>query len=268
MTLKDTFSTTRRSVHEVRRQPPPGPRARAGLLLQITHRMRGGGGLPGGVSSQRRIWDAVRRVLPHLAPFVLAISLCAGLAGCFGFLEPAPSTERHFILSSLPPATPAAAPSRFLVVGVGPVKLAAYLFDASLAVRKSANEIEYLPLALWAERLDSGLQRAVAANLATLLPADQIRLSDWRSADVSVEVYVSIEQFDVDPGGRGNLVAWWRVLSPGGENTLKSGETRLTREGSPPDPDPSGAVATLSELLVDFSRQLAKAIEASLPKKG
>jgi len=267
MTLKDTFST-RRSVPGVRRQCPPGPWARAGLLVQISHRMRSRGGLPGGAYSQLRNWDVAGRLVPRLAPLLLAISPCVGLPGCFGFLEPAPSTERHFILSSLPAATPVATPSRTLVVGVSPVKLAAYLFDTSLAVRKSANEIEYLPLALWAERLDSGLQRAVAANLATLLPTDQIRLSDWRSADVSVEVYVAIEQFDVDPSGRGNLVAWWRVLSPGGENTLKSGETRLTREGSPPDPDPSGAVATLSELLVDFSRQLAKAIEASLPKKG
>ena len=78
------------------------------------------------------------------------------------------------------------------------MKLAAYLFNTSLAVRKGTNEIDYLPSALWAERLDTGLQRVLAANLATLLPTDQIRLSAWRSEDVSVEVYVAIERFDVD----------------------------------------------------------------------
>jgi len=45
----------------------------------------------------------------------------------------------------------------------------------------------------------------MAANLATLLPTDQIRLSSWQSADVSVEVYVAIERFDVDTRGKGVL---------------------------------------------------------------
>ncbi len=123
-------------------------------------------------------------------------------------------------------------------MGVGQVKLPAYLFDTSLAVRKGTNEIDYLPSALWAERLDTGFQRVLAANLATLLPTDQIRLSAWRSEDVAAEVYVTIEQFDVDATGRGVLVAWWRILSPGGEKTLKAGESRLARQGPSPDAEP------------------------------
>ena len=150
-------------------------------------------------------------------------------------------------------------------MGVGQVKLPAYLFDTSLAVRKGTNEIEYLPSALWAERLDTGFQRVLAANLATLLPTDQIRLSAWQSEDVAAEVYVTIEQFDVDASGRGVLVAWWRILSPGGEKTLKAGESRLARQGPPPDADPSGAVATLSELVADLSRQLAQALKETTP---
>src|SRR5262249_34051007 len=130
---------------------------------------------------------------------------------------------------------------------------------------KGTNEINYLLLALWAERLDSGLQRVLAANLSTLLPTDQIRLSAWRSEDVSAEVYVAIEQFDVDSSGHGVLVAWWRILSPGGESIRKAGETRLTHQGPSPEPDPSGSVATLSELAADFSRQLAEAIKETTP---
>ena len=104
-------------------------------------------------------------------------------------------------------AEPATTPRSSVAVGVGPVKLAAYLFNTSLAVRKGTNEIEYLPTAFWAERLDAGLQRVLAANLVTLLPTDQIRLSAWESGDVSVEVYVAIERFDVDANGGGVLVA-------------------------------------------------------------
>jgi uncharacterized lipoprotein YmbA len=183
------------------------------------------------------------------------------LTGCFGFLKPAKSTARHFVLTPIATAETSTTPRGSMAVGIGPVKLAAYLFDTSLAVRKGTNEIDYLPSSFWAERLDTGLQRVLAANLANLLPTDQIRLSAWQSADVSVEVYVAIERFDVDTRGEGVLTAWWRILSPGGEKTLEAGECRRTRQGPPPDVDPSGAVATLSELAADLSRQLAQAVK-------
>jgi uncharacterized lipoprotein YmbA len=150
-------------------------------------------------------------------------------------------------------------------VGVGPVKVPSYLFDTSFAVRKGTNEIDYLPAVLWAERLDNGLQRVLAANLSALLATDQVRLSAWRSEDVSAEVYVTIQQFDVDAAGHAVLVAWWRILSAGGETILKSGEGRLALQGPLPDADPSGAVTTLSRLVADFSRQLAQAIKEVTP---
>jgi uncharacterized lipoprotein YmbA len=197
----------------------------------------------------------------EIACILMAIATCLSLTGCFGFLKPTHSAARTFVLTPLPVAASATARSGALAVGVGQVKLPAYLFNTSLAVRMGTNEINYLPSVLWAERLENGLQRVLAANLATLLPTDQVRLSAWRSEDVSAEVYVAMEQFDVDARGQGVLVAWWRILSPGGEKTLRAGEVRLARQGPPPDSDPSGAVATLSELVADFSRQLAQAVQ-------
>jgi uncharacterized lipoprotein YmbA len=199
---------------------------------------------------------------------LLALAVSMSLTGCFGFLKPAKPTARHFVLSTLPAATPAATPSGALAVGIGPIKLAAYLFNTSMAVRKGTNEIDYLPATFWAERLDAGLQRVLAANLATLLPTDQIRISAWQNADVSAEVYVAVEQFDVDASGQAVIVAWWRILSPGGEKTLKAGECRLTRQGPAPQTDPSGAVATLSELATELSRQVAQAIKETTPVPG
>jgi uncharacterized protein len=190
---------------------------------------------------------------------VFALALIAGMTGC-SFLKPAQSTARHFVLTPASATGPRTAPSTPLAVGLGQVKLPAYLFETSLAVRKGTNEIEYLPSALWAERLDTGFQRVLAANLALLLPTDHIQLSAWQKEAVTAEVYVTLHQFDVDSTGRGVLVAQWRVLSPGGEKTLKTGTSRLSRQGPPPDADASGAVATLSELLADFSRQMAQAM--------
>jgi uncharacterized lipoprotein YmbA len=193
------------------------------------------------------------------------MAVCGSLTGCFGFLKPARSTARRFVLTPVPDDVPAKVAPGALAVGVGQVKLPDYLFDSSLAVRKGTNEVVYQPLTLWAERLDTGLQRVLAANLATLLPTDQIRLSTWRIDDVAAEVYVTIERFDVDSKGQGVLIAWWRILSPGGEKTLKAGKCQLTRQGPSPDADPSGAIATMSDLLAELSRQLAQTLQETMP---
>jgi uncharacterized lipoprotein YmbA len=186
----------------------------------------------------------------------LGLALVAGLilAGC-GFLKPARPISRYFVLTPLPAAAPAPADAPGL--GVGQVKLAAYLQNTSLAIRKGTNEVDYSQMFLWAERLDTSFQRVLAADLAVLVPTGKVRLSAWRSEDVAAEVYVSVERFDVDVAGQGTLIAWWRIVSPGGQKTLKSGETRLTLAGPAPEADPAGAIATLSELLANLSRQLA-----------
>jgi uncharacterized lipoprotein YmbA len=193
---------------------------------------------------------------------LLAGTACVWLSGCFS-LKPAHPTARYFVLSPLPVAV-APGPTT-LAVGVGQVKLPAYLFKDSLAVRKGPNEVEYLETAVWAEHLQSGFQRILAANLAALLPTDQVRLSDWRREDIALEIYVAVEQFDVDTSGRGELVTWWRILSPGGEKILKAGQFRGSHQGPPPQADPEGATATLSRLLTDLSRELALGLKAVAP---
>jgi uncharacterized lipoprotein YmbA len=203
----------------------------------------------------------------HFAARLLVLFACLCLTGCLNFLKPATTSARYFVLTPLPANEAKVAGGNSVRLGVAQVKVPNYLLDTSLAVRRGTNEIDYLLLAVWAERLDSGLQNTLAANLATLLPTGQIRLSAWQSDDVSVEVHVTIEQFDVDDQGRAVLAAWWRVVSPGGEKTLKAGHSRFTRAGPSPDIDPSGAVATLSGLVADLSQQLSAAIAATQPTR-
>jgi uncharacterized lipoprotein YmbA len=210
-----------------------------------------------GTGSYNRL--SARAIVTRIAALTLAVALGAGLTGC-GILKPAESTARYFVLKPLPSNGPGPVAFNSVAVGLGQVKLPAYLFNTSLAISKGTNEIEYLPSAFWAERLDTGFQRVLAADLAAILPAEQVRLSSWQSEDVTAEVQVTVEQFDVDAKGQGVLVAQWRILSPGGEKILKAGGSRLSRQGPPPGTSPSGAVATLSELVADLSRQLAQSL--------
>jgi hypothetical protein len=61
--------------------------------------------------------------------------------------------------------------------------------------------------------------------------------------------------------GEGLLVAWWRLMSPGGGKVLASGKFSATRKGPPPDKDPLGASTLLSHLASDLAETLARAIK-------
>src|SRR5258706_1100099 len=145
----------------------------------------------------------------------LIIGLALSLTGC-SFLKPSDVTPRSFVLAPLPAADKASSQAGG-GVGIGLVKIPGYLVKNSIAVRQGTNQLAYLEKAVWAERLDRGLQRVFAANLASLLPTDRISISAWRPQDVKVAVFVTIEQFDVDQKGHGVLAAWWRLLSPDNE---------------------------------------------------
>jgi len=183
-------------------------------------------------------------------------SLCAALTGCFSANT---VSTRHFLLTPTSATTTTAA-NTGLRVGVASVKMPDYLLPNSMAIRKDAGEVTYLETASWAERLDKNFARVLAANQSAMIPTDQIRLGAWRAEDVTVEVHVTVEQFDVDESGKGTLIAWWRITAPGGAKVLKSGEARVTKTGKAPAAVPQNIAATLSDLVAQLSDSIAPAI--------
>jgi len=180
------------------------------------------------------------------------------LSGCL--FKPVTASTRRFILAPIPASEHASTAAEQVSVGVGSVKMPAYLLRNSIAVRNGPSEIEYLEDALWAERLDQSFQHTLAANLSTLLPSDRVYLSAWERDQVRVRVFVNVEQFDVDIQGHGTLIAWWRMTAPGSDQLRKSGQSRLTRAGPAPRGNPQVIVTTLNALTAEFSRELEQAI--------
>ena len=183
------------------------------------------------------------------------------VSGCTSLFKPDPSVARHFILTPVDTPAPVAPP---IALGVGRVKIPAYLYEQSFAMRQGTNEITYQPLLSWAERLDTGIQRVLAADLAMALPADPIRLSAWRHDEVTVGLYLTVDQFETDTRGHAVLAARWRLVSPDGQ-LLKTGQTRLTADGPAPAADAQGAVATLSRQLGELGRAIAQSIRDLKP---
>ena len=183
------------------------------------------------------------------------------VTGCV--FKPVTVSTRHFILAPISTNEPATVAAEPLPVGIGLVKMPAYLLRDSMAIRNGPNEIEYLGGALWAGRLDRSFQQTVANNLSKLLPSDRIYLTDWGHDQVRVGVSISVQQFDVDTAGRGTLIADWRINTRDNDTPLKSGQTRLVQAGSSPRGHPEMIAATLSDLTAEFSRELAQAISES-----
>ena len=144
----------------------------------------------------------------------------------------------------------------------------AQVSEGSIAVRASANEIEYFRNAVWADRLDHCFQRTLAANLSGLLSSDGIYVDDWGRDQVVARVSVNVQQFEVDTKGTGTLIAQWRITAPGKDLPVKQGFARLARSGPPPNGRPEVIARTLSDLAGDFSRQLAQAISEFTEKSA
>src|SRR5262245_25824636 len=111
------------------------------------------------------------------------------------------------------------------------------------------------------ERLDRCSQQKLAANLARLLCSDSICTTF--SARDRVRVFITVQQFDVDTRGHGILIARWRISMPESESSLKSGRTQLARMGPAPRGNPGAIAATLSDLMGEFSREPAQALQES-----
>jgi uncharacterized lipoprotein YmbA len=182
------------------------------------------------------------------------------LGGCL--FKPTTVSTRDFVLTPISTNGPTPVATEHLSVGIGFLKMPSYLLRNSIAVR-NGNEIEYLEGVRWGERLDESLQQTLAANLSRLLPSDSVYLTDWARDQVTVRVFITVQQFDVDTHGHGTLIAQWRIAAPDSNTPLKSGLTRLERGGAPLHGKPEVIAMTLSDLVAEFSRELAQSIRES-----
>jgi uncharacterized protein len=202
--------------------------------------------------------------MKRLSYFHLLLIMCSLgllLGGCV--IKPARVPTRHFILVPGPAPEHASTTAQQSSVEVGFVKMPSYLLRDSMVVRKSADEVEHLETALWAERLDHSFRQTLAQDLSMLLASDRAYLSAFERDRLVVRVSVNVEQFYVDTEGRGTLLAEWRLTAVGADKPMKIGQAHLTRPGPSPRGKPEAIATTLSALLAEFSRELAPALRES-----
>jgi hypothetical protein len=186
---------------------------------------------------------------------------------------------RFFVLRSLaePPTAPAAAPA---LVGLLPVALPGYLERPQLVTWVAPGELRIDEYLRWAEPLDAGFSRALAANLQAVLPDSRVVRSPWpSSARLGARVRVEVQRFGPEAGGEVVLEGRFAVLPAEGERPLVARPVALKRgplASGPAGVDPAAGVDAMSELVADLARDVAAAlrslppepVEATKPRSG
>ena len=188
---------------------------------------------------------------------VTALALCSLAAGCLS--QAAPRSYVLAVATAAPPSPALGAAGSGPAVGVGPIRVPAYLDRPSLVVRAGADEVTLSPDHRWAESLADGIARVMAGNLSLMIPTNAVAIFPWRTPwTVQYRVTMEILRFDGPLSGPVVLDARWRLLDAGGqEMVLKA--VNLS-EPVPPPPTYAGLVAAQSQLLARVGQDVAAEI--------
>lgn len=190
----------------------------------------------------------IRRWLPYAV--ALAVAACAST----------PPT-RFYVLEPLPaPGTASLNQEPKRIIGVGPVALAALLERKQLVSRGQDGSIEISEQHQWAAPLKDNIVQTLTENLGILLPRDLVKAYPWSAyGRVDYRLLVDIIRFDATPGHAAGLEANWAVMKETDHSILKHGRANLSRPL--PKSSPAASVKALSDLINDFSRQMAVVLE-------
>ena len=185
------------------------------------------------------------------------------LAGC-GSLSARPDPSRFFTLSALSQAegisTKRPGDSPGISLGIGPITLPGYLDRQEIVIRVAQNQINLAENDRWAEPLEENFSRVLSQNIAAILHAERINAYPWPIDKKPVyQVEVEVLRFEANTAQEAQLSARWAVRHVGKKDSIRYRETRLSRPSKARSTD--AAVAALSEVLGDFSREIAEAIE-------
>jgi len=153
-------------------------------------------------------------------PRILVPGLLAALALLSGCLSLGGSDVASFYLLSSIPRQASASQGRPLVVGVGPIDVPEYLNRPQIVTRIGPNQLRLAEFHKWAEPLDNGIARVLAANLAASLPVEAVFFPWRRSAAIDYQILVQVQRFDTDSEGNATLQARWALLGKGGATEL------------------------------------------------
>jgi len=182
--------------------------------------------------------------------------IAVALAGC---LSPRKDDSKFYVLS--PVADAAGAASRPILLGLGPVKLPAYLDRQEVVTRVAANQLELSTVDRWAEPLSSNFTRVLAQDLSADLGTQRITFYPWyNTTRVDFQVKVDVYRFETSSDGKIDLTAHWQVLDGTGKLlTVRDSTYAETAKTG----DAGDCAAAMSRALGRLSQEIASVIAAA-----
>lgn len=184
------------------------------------------------------------------------------LAGCMT-LGSRPEPARYYLLE--PEATtqdPAREP--LPAVGVGPVRLPAYLDRREIVTRAGPGRLDVASTDRWAAPLEDLFVGVLAEDLRAAVPAGAVVVWPW-SVAAAPEWSVSVEvlRFESEADGTVVLEARW-VVAKGGVPAKRGATLARERRSAP---DLAATAVALSRSIGALARDLAAAVDASRGEK-
>ena len=193
---------------------------------------------------------------PLGAVLVLAALMASGCASS--------PPSQFFLMTPLPqadaPRQTAQQPSG-PALGVGPVKMPAYLDRPEVVTRSSPNALRVAEFNRWAEPLEDNFKRVLAMNLGVLADSERIDVYPWpRSAPLDYQVRVDVDRFDAGANSQVVLIARWHVLAGEEGRLVRSGRTVVTEPVATADYE--ALAGAMSATVATLAREIAAAIPA------
>lgn len=198
------------------------------------------------------------RLSPALALLWLGLTACVSL-------KRTPEARFFYLRSVAEPAAAAGAQGSLIAVMLA--RLPGHLQRPQLVTEVAPGELRVDEFLRWAEPLDEGTTRALAENLAKLLPEHRVVRFPWRSgARPRCRVVVELYDFGLHGRAEARLSGRWALLLPDREGALVSQAAELRREAG--GADASTSVEAMSVLLGELSQQIAAAVRALPTEAG
>jgi len=181
-------------------------------------------------------------------------------AGC-ALLHPTPDRSRYFTLAATgDPKAVDARQERELAIGLGPITLPDYLDRPEVVFLMGTNELHPWAFDVWAVPLAAQFKGTLARDLAVLIDGCEVTTYPWYPRTFDATVRIDVLRFDVDGNRAAHLVVRWDVRDGDGS---RDGPVRESSFSAPvAGNDASDAVAALSAVLGDFSREIVSAVLA------
>ena len=151
--------------------------------------------------------------------------------------------------------------SRPIAVVVGPVTIPDVVDRPQIVTQIGNNEVELNEFDRWAQPLNSGVGRAIAADLGTLLNSQQVSVFDAaRDPAVVWHVRIDVMRFESAPGRDVTVDVIWAVRPPG-KGRAVTGRSVAHETVTGPGIEP--LVAAHDRALASVSRDIAAAVQAN-----